>query len=142
RAAQERAKQQEATQAEAATPETEASAQTPQTSGTSKPDEPPPDWVVDILEPETKPQTGPEQTYEPEELGHIMPWLSGPPEPGTEAPQSAQGTSKSKPKPGLPPWLSGMTVQETLQTSDAGAEAAEAEKGVPDDADLGIEGLQ
>src|SRR2546429_626166 len=40
-------------------------------------------------------------------------------------------------KPGLPPWLGGVTVQETLQSS-----SASAEKSGPDAADLGVEELQ
>src|SRR5262245_19751414 len=41
-------------------------------------DEPPPPWVVSILEPAVTPP-GPEQSYEPEELSHIMPWAHGKP---------------------------------------------------------------
>src|SRR5205085_2267044 len=106
-----------------------------QAKSAGAPDEPPPDWVAGILEPGsgTKPQAAPEQAYEPEELDHIMPWLGSPPQPGSE---TEQGTGK----PGLPPWLSGMTVQETLQTSGAGATSAE--ESVPTIDDAGIEELQ
>ncbi len=143
-AAQAQAKKQETLQtpqAEGAAPETPASPETPpQARGKGAPDEPPPDWVVGILEPGAKPQISPEQSHEPEELDHIMPWLSGPPEPGIEAPQGTQETQHTEDngKPGLPPWLSGMTVQETLQSSGTGAE-----RDVPNDpANLGIEELQ
>src|SRR5438045_3528917 len=51
-------------------------AQTPEDE--ARKDEPPPPWVVSILEPSVTP-AGPEQSYEPEELSHIMPWAHGKP---------------------------------------------------------------
>jgi len=73
--------------------------------------EPPPPWVVGILEASAAPAppAGPEQTYEPEELSHIMPWAHGQEAEGAQ--QAAEPTS-----PGLPPWLGDVTVQETLST--------------------------
>ncbi|HYO48621.1 MAG TPA: hypothetical protein VEW94_02120 [Chloroflexia bacterium] len=75
---------------------------------TGSPNEPPPQWVVGILEPNAGTTPGAEQAYEPEELSHIMPWAHGEGE-------SAQGQ-------GLPPWLGDVTVQETLQSAPAGSE--------------------
>lgn len=74
------------------------------------PNEPPPDWVVSILEPTVTPPR-PQQEYEPEELAHIMPWVHpDPDQPATNQPNLAAGTQ-------LPPWLRDVTVQETLQST-------------------------
>ncbi len=72
------------------------------------PNEAPPEWVVSILEPTATPPSGQEQTYEAEELEHIMPWVYG--QQGGDQPTQADAS-------GLPPWLSDITVQETLQSS-------------------------
>src|SRR5436190_4437220 len=79
------------------------------------PDEPPPDWVVGILEPDTAAGTaaGPpsgylDETYEPEEMAHIMPWLN-----------DEQGAPGEAAKTKLPSWLGDVTVQETIQARDA-----------------------
>jgi hypothetical protein len=64
--------------------------------------------VVGILEASAA-TAGPEQTYEPEELSHIMPWAHG--QEGQGAAQAAEPTGQ-----GLPPWLGDVTVQETLSS--------------------------
>ncbi|HEX9987809.1 MAG TPA: zinc-ribbon domain-containing protein [Chloroflexia bacterium] len=74
---------------------------------TGSPNEPPPQWVVGILEPNAGATQGAEQSYEPEELSHIMPW--------------AHGEGEGAGAQGLPPWLGDVTVQETLQSSPAGS---------------------
>src|SRR6185503_16188631 len=86
------------------------------------PDEPPPEWVVGILEPNTTPPTSAEHTYEPEEMAHIMPWMTEPTESGA---------------PGMPPWLGDVTVQETLQ-----ARGADTDQQATDDMLLELEGLE
>lgn len=74
------------------------------------PNEPPPDWVVSILEPTVTPPP-PQQEYEPEELAHIMPWAHPDPDQGASGPPNpAAGTQ-------LPPWLREVTVQETLEAA-------------------------
>jgi hypothetical protein len=70
-------------------------------------DEPPPPWVVSILEPQTEPPRR-EEGYEPEELAHIMPWVHGAP------PDEGEGEA-GPPAHELPPWLGDVTVQETLE---------------------------
>ncbi|HVF98753.1 MAG TPA: hypothetical protein VND68_02850, partial [Chloroflexia bacterium] len=72
------------------------------------PNEPPPDWVVSILEPSVTPPP-PQQEYEPEELAHIMPWVHPDPDAGASGPPNPAAGSQ------LPPWLREVTVQETLQ---------------------------
>jgi hypothetical protein len=99
--------------------------------GEGAPDEPPPEWVVGILEPKTAPSANPEQAYEPEEMAHIMPWMSEAPAAPTEEP--APGAEAK----GLPPWLGDVTVQETLQ-----ARAADTEQKAPDDMLFELEGLE
>lgn len=99
-------------------------------------DEPPPEWVVGILEPGTAPQAGMEGEYEPEEMAHIMPWLGGKQGEGGEGAPPAQ--------PGLPPWLSGITVQETLDTRQ-GPETAQQQPTAPSTPpalDAELEGVQ
>lgn len=97
----------------AATPQPAAqNAPAPGTPDT--PDEPPPDWVVGILEPDSAAARQPDAAYEQEEMDHIMPWLG---DKQGEAPQDAPGGAQ-----GLPPWLSDVTVQETLQTQPPGVE--------------------
>ncbi|HKP53251.1 MAG TPA: hypothetical protein VJ183_11440 [Chloroflexia bacterium] len=97
------------------------------------PNEAPPEWVVSILEPTATPPTGQEQTYEPEELEHIMPWVHG-----------QQGTSQGRDQPtqadasGLPPWLSDITVQETLQSSTMSGQ----EQRPPIAPELELEGIE
>jgi hypothetical protein len=78
-------------------------------TGPGGPGEPPPDWVAGILEPGARPQGEDEAAYEPEELEHIMPWLG-------EKPLAEGGLDALGRTPGLPPWLSGVTVQETIET--------------------------
>jgi len=75
------------------------------------PDEPPPGWVVSILEPAAPQPSADQQTYEPEELAHIMPWSHG-----SASPEDAIAGENV---PGLPPWLNNITVQETLQAANA-----------------------
>ncbi|MEO8285460.1 MAG: hypothetical protein ABI670_03375 [Chloroflexota bacterium] len=77
---------------------------------TGKADEPPPPWVVSILEPTATP--GSEQSYEAEELSHIMPWAY---EKQPEAGEEEAAANSVAGGPGLPPWLGDVTVQETLQ---------------------------
>lgn len=89
------------------------------------PDEQPPDWVVSILEPGGA-ALNPEQTYEPEELSHIIPWTQ------EGAPAEAQGQVGT---PGLPPWLGDVTVQETLQSSSPNT--AEGRSNTPTELGLG-----
>jgi hypothetical protein len=109
----------------------EAVAAAPPTQPIEEPGDPnerPPEWVASILEPQEERQEGPQQSYEPEELAHIMPWVHG--ERSGEAinPEiEAVG--------GLPPWLGDVTVQETLQ-STRGAE------GVDDPAVFGLDDIQ
>lgn len=114
---------------------TEAPAQTePAGEDKSPADEPPPEWVVGILEPGTS-KAPEEGSYEPEELNHIMPWLN---QAGAVAsPEGEQESTPGPATPGLPPWLSGVTVQETLQTG-----GSQAEGKVPDTAELELEGLE
>lgn len=97
---------------------------------TGDPNEPPPGWVLGILEPDATPTPNPDQPYEPEELAHIMPWAH--PQPGTEQPPTPEDTTS----PGLPPWLSGVTVQETLATSTASPDKT------VDPIDLGIDDIE
>ncbi|HUP27160.1 MAG TPA: hypothetical protein VM409_01905 [Chloroflexia bacterium] len=92
----------------------------------AQPDEPPPGWVVSILEPAAPQSSASEQTYEPEELAHIMPWAHG--EGGTGETIAGEST------PGLPPWLNDITVQETLQSSPS-TDAQPVE-------DLDLEGIE
>lgn len=96
----------------------------------SDPNEPPPNWVLGILEPSAGPAPNPDQAYEPEELAHIMPWAH------SESASEQAAITREGPA-GLPPWLDGVTVQETLQTASAGA----ADK-APDPMDLGIEDIE
>jgi hypothetical protein len=104
------------------------------------PDEPPPPWVVSILEPAAA-ATGPEQTYEPEELSHIMPWAHGKPEgdagdvAGTEEFPAPPATADAS-TPGLPPWLGDVTVQETLEGMPT------TEQRVPAPEELQLEGVE
>lgn len=92
----------------------------------SPPDEPPPQWVVGILESTTAAPSNPQQEYEPEELAHIMPWAHDTGEPGKEQPGASL----------LPPWLNDVTVQETLQASPEGAQEGRAS------AELELEGIE
>jgi len=99
-----------------------------------KKDEPPPPWVVSILEPAVTPP-GPEQSYEPEELAHIMPWAHGKPEEGGEdgatvAPPADQAN------PGMPPWLGDVTVQETIQSLPP------SEQKVTEPVEVNLEGIE
>ncbi|MGA7730458.1 MAG: hypothetical protein WCD37_04195, partial [Chloroflexia bacterium] len=93
------------------------------------PDAPPPNWVVGILEPSSGPPA-PDGSYEPEELAHIMPWAhkgaeaqaASDDDTGEEEPDEARAALPGDDEdsdsaiPGLPPWLSNVTVQETLQS--------------------------
>lgn len=95
------------------------------------PNEAPPEWVVSILEPTVSAPPIQEGGYEPEELEHIMPWMHG----GQGAQGRAQADQGSE--TGLPPWLSDITVQETLQSSSAGQE--QQLSNLPD---LDLEGIE
>ncbi len=95
-------------------------------------DEPPPPWVVSILEPSVTP-TGPEQSYEAEELSHIMPWAHGKPEEPAEATASVADADSN---PGLPPWLGGVTVQETLQSLNP------ADQKITEPVEVDLEGIE
>ena len=96
------------------------------------PDEPPPGWVVSILEPAAPQSPTDQQTYEPEELAHIMPWTHG-----NAPPEDAIAGENV---PGLPPWLNNITVQETLQSAGATASPSTSQPADLDDFDLeGIE---
>ncbi len=95
---------------------------------TPAPDEAPPPWVVSILEPSVAPPPNVE-SYEPEEMAHIMPWTAGAP--------PAEGDLPPPGNASLPPWLSDVTVQETLQRSPTSADAA-----LPYEADLGLEEIE
>ena len=99
-------------------------------------DEPPPPWVVSILEPTASPGT--EQSYEPEELSHIMPWAHGTPggEGEEEAPPSQSGRPPEPGNPGLPPWLGDVTVQETLQSLPP------SEQKVTEPVEINLEGIE
>jgi hypothetical protein len=118
-----------------AQPETE-----PQTDQPAEPtgdkDEPPPPWVVSILEPTASPGT--EQSYEPEELSHIMPWAHGTPGgEGEEEASIAQPGQLAEPgNPGLPPWLGDVTVQETLQSLPP------SEQKVTEPVEINLEGIE
>ncbi|HYP21676.1 MAG TPA: zinc ribbon domain-containing protein [Chloroflexia bacterium] len=90
---------------------------------TGSPNEPPPQWVVGILEPNAGAAPGAEQAYEPEELSHIMPWAHG---------ESAGAGAQE-----LPPWLGDVTVQETLQSAPAGSEPAAI-----DPSNLGLDDIE
>lgn len=99
----------------------------------SDPNEPPPDWVVSILEPSVTPPP-PQQEYEPEELAHIMPWVHPDPDEGAGGPSNPAAASQ------LPPWLREVTVQETLEASTPAApQEAVAPSGYEDFALEGIE---
>jgi hypothetical protein len=66
--------------------------------------------VVGILEPGAARPTPPEQSYEPEELAHIMPWAH---DIQQEAPE--EGAPRPRPDesaPGLPPWLRDAELEE------------------------------
>jgi hypothetical protein len=96
-------------------------------------DEPPPPWVVSILEPSVTPP-GPEQSYEAEELSHIMPWAHGKPEEGEgegELPPAAEPGN-----PGMPPWLGDVTVQETLESLPP------SEQKVTEPVEINLEGIE
>ncbi|MBF6614219.1 MAG: zinc-ribbon domain-containing protein [Chloroflexi bacterium] len=95
---------------------------------TAPPDEAPPPWVVSILEPSVAPPPNVE-SYEPEEMAHIMPWTAGAP--------AEEGEAQPPGNPSLPPWLSDITVQETLQGSPTSAEET-----LPNAADLGLEDIE
>ncbi len=114
--------------AQAAQPPAEQGPQEPE--GPPRADEPPPPWVVSILEPQAEPPRR-EEGYEPEELAHIMPGVLGaPPDEGEgESPPPAQTPGEV-----LPPWLGDVTVQETLQGMPRAAEVE-----LP--TDLDIEGI-
>jgi hypothetical protein len=99
--------------------------------GEGAPDEPPPEWVVGILEPKTATSPNPEQAYEPEEMAHIMPWMGAAPAAPSEEPVPG---AEAK---GLPPWLGDVTVQETLQ-----ARSSDTEQKAPDDMLFDLEGLE
>ncbi len=88
-----------------------AATSTPTDVPQGPPDEPPPGWVVSILEPAAPQPSADQQNYEPEELAHIMPWSHG-----TAPPDDAIAGENV---PGLPPWLNNITVQETLQAPNA-----------------------
>ena len=119
----------EAAQAPQAPQQPESGAQAPP----SDPNEPPPDWVVSILEPSVTPPP-PQQEYEPEELAHIMPWVHPDPDQGAAGPPNPAAGSQ------LPPWLREVTVQETLQAvPPTPPEEAEAPTGYEDYALEGIE---
>jgi hypothetical protein len=85
--------------------------ETPDVSPPPDPNEPPPDWVVSILEPQAEQAPELAHEYDPEELAHIMPWVHG------EEKDEAQEGTDAVAVGGLPPWLSEVTVQETLQSS-------------------------
>jgi hypothetical protein len=114
-------------------PGTGPSSEQPPPEPEPDPHEAPPQWVVSILEPTAGTPTGQEQTYEPEELEHIMPWVHGQQAPSASSEQSAQDSAS-----GLPPWLSDITVQETLQGSTGGSH----EQGVPLPPELELEGIE
>jgi hypothetical protein len=118
-----------------APPEAPADAESAE-SAAADADEPPPGWVVGILEPGAEPSdrsdTGADQTYEPEEMEHIMPWLGEGPPQGVDAPEGASERGEA----GLPPWLGDVTVQETLETQPPAEQSAAADLG-PE-----IEGLE
>jgi hypothetical protein len=117
--------------------ETEQQTEQPAESQGDK-DEPPPPWVVSILEPSASP--GPEQSYEPEELSHIMPWAhgtQGESGEGEEEGAQVQAGQPSEPgNPGLPPWLGDVTVQETLQSLPP------SEQKVTEPVEINLEGIE
>src|SRR5687767_5974595 len=94
------------------------------------PDEPPPGWVVSILEPAAPQPSADQQNYEPEELAHIMPWSQG-----SAPPEDAIA---GETVPGLPPWLNNITVQETLQAANVAPTPAQS----VDLDDLALEGIE
>jgi hypothetical protein len=122
--------EQAATQAPGETqpPLAQAPAQQPGEGGNKN--EPPPPWVVGILEPEATP-AGSEQGYEPEELTHIMPWAHGKEGEGEGAPPALQPST-----PGLPPWLGDVTVQETLSALPP------SEQKVTEPVEINLEGIE
>ena len=99
------------------------------------PNEAPPPWVVSILEPTAASSSGQEQTYEQEELEHIMPWVHGQPQTSGQGSEQATQANAS----GLPPWLSDITVQETLQSA-SGTSSPEGRISLPPD--LEMEGIE
>jgi hypothetical protein len=111
-----------------ARPAEQAPAQQPN-AGENK-GEPPPPWVVGILEPSAA-QAGPEQSYEPEELSHIMPWAHS-----QEAQGAAQALEPTPTSPGLPPWLGDVTVQETLSALPP------SEQKVTEPVEVDLEGIE
>ncbi len=109
-------------------PPAQTPAQQPEEGGNKN--EPPPPWVVGILEPQATP-TGPEQGYEPEELSHIMPWAHGKEGEGESAPPAPESSS-----PGLPPWLGDVTVQETVNALPP------SEQKVTEPVEINLEGIE
>ncbi|MFL5735404.1 MAG: hypothetical protein ACJ78Q_19770 [Chloroflexia bacterium] len=107
--------------------------QVPAVPGEGAPDEPPPEWVVGILEPQAPTPAPADQAYEPEEMSHIMPWMTA----GASAGDAPSTTSTSSGAQGLPPWLGDVTVQETLQ-----ARSVEADPAATEDLLLELEGLE
>ncbi|MDQ6695658.1 MAG: zinc-ribbon domain-containing protein [Chloroflexota bacterium] len=107
----------------------------PEPDKTPEPAESPPAWVMGILEPTAPAPPSTEQTYEPEELAHIMPWTHS--EPGSRTGKEPQTTGASS----LPPWLNDVTVQETLQAAQAGA-LNQNIPATPSAEDLGLEEIE
>jgi hypothetical protein len=114
----------------------DASAEAQMPEDEARKDEPPPPWVVSILEPSVTPP-GPEQSYEPEELSHIMPWAHGKPEDGAGEAEGTSPPGAAEPgSPGMPPWLGDVTVQETLQSLPP------SEQNVTEPVEINMEGIE